>query len=141
MSLTVADALVIIEGAQNFGLQEGMKPLSVVVLDAGGHPLAFQRAQGASAGRFEIARGKAYAAVMLGMGGHAIHARAEAQPYFISGLIGAFGGQMVPVPGGVLVRDGAGALIGAVGVTGCTSDNDARAAVAGIEAAGLRAEA
>ena len=69
MSLTVADALVIIEGAQNFGLQEGMKPLSVVVLDAGGHPLAFQRAQGASAGRFEIARGKAYAAVMLGMGG------------------------------------------------------------------------
>ena len=102
--------------------------------------MAFEREDGASPGRFEIARGKAYGAVMLGMGGKAQMARAEGQAYFMAALNGAFGGKVVPVPGGVLVRDAGGAVIGAVGVTGDTSDNDAAAAVAGIEAAGYSAE-
>ncbi len=118
------------------GAELGLKPLSVVVLDAGGHPIAFERQDGASPGRFEIARGKAYGAVMTGMPGSALKARAEEQAYFVAALNGAFGGKVVPVPGGILVSDGE-RVIGAVGVTGDTSDNDAAAGLAGIEAAGL----
>ena len=77
---------------------------------------------------------------MLGMAGTAQMQRAEAQAYFISAANGAFGGQMIPVPGGVLVRDAKGNVLAAVGVTGDTSDNDAAAAKAGIEAVGLTAE-
>ena len=138
--LTHAACRKIIEATLEAGHGLGLKPLSVVVLDAGGHPLAFEREDGAAPGRFEIARGKAYGAVMLGMGGRAQMARAEGQAYFMAAMNGAFQGRVVPVPGGVLVRDGAGQVIGAVGVTGDTSDNDAAAAVAGIEAAGLTAE-
>ncbi|MDV7270099.1 heme-binding protein [Thioclava sp. A2] len=141
MSITLAKAFTIIEVAQAHGLAAGMKPLTVVVLDAGGHPIAFARPDGASPGRFEIARAKAYGAVMLGMGGRAQMARAEAQPYFVNALNGAFGGQFMPVPGGVLVRDASGVVIGAVGVTGDTSDNDAAAALAGIAEAGFAGEA
>jgi uncharacterized protein GlcG (DUF336 family) len=118
-----------------------LKPLSVVVLDPGGHVLAFEREDGAAPGRFEIARGKAYGAVMLGIGGRAQMARAEAQAYFMAAVNGAYGGKVVPVPGGVLVRDGTGAVVGAVGVTGDTSDNDAAVAEAGIRAAGFQPEA
>ncbi|RVT84042.1 heme-binding protein [Rhodobacteraceae bacterium CCMM004] len=123
------------------GRRQTLKPLSVIVLDAGGHPLAFEREDGASPGRFAIAEGKAYGAVMLGMGGRAQMQRAEAQAYFMAAVNGTFGGRVVPVPGGVLVRGGDGAVIGAVGVTGDTSDNDAAAAEAGIAAAGLAHEA
>lgn len=117
-----------------------MKPLSVIVLDAGGNIQAFEREDGASPGRFQIAHGKAYGAVMLGMAGTAQMQRAEAQAYFINAANGALSGQMIPVPGGVLVRDAKGNIIGAVGVTGDTSDNDAAAATAGIDAVGLTAE-
>lgn len=130
-------ARTIVTAAREKGRALGLKPLSVAVLDAGGHLLAFEREDGASPGRFEIARGKAYGAVMLGMPGSAQMARAEEQAYFIAAANGAFGGKMVPVPGGVLVKDASGVVIGAVGVTGDTSDNDALAAMAGIEAAGL----
>ena len=102
--------------------------------------MAFEREDGASPGRFGIAQGKAYGAVMLGMAGKAQMARAEQQAYFMAAVNGVYGGQVVPVPGGVLVRDKKGAVIGAVGVTGDTSDNDAAATEAGIEAAGLTAE-
>jgi uncharacterized protein GlcG (DUF336 family) len=139
--ITLAEARLMIATARARGEAMGWKPLSVVVLDAGGHPLAFERADGASPGRFEIARGKAHGAVMLHMGGTAQRERAEAQAYFMAAANGAFGGKLVPVPGGVLVRDAAGRVLGAVGVTGDTSDNDAAAAVVGIEAAGYRAEA
>ena len=111
-------------------------PLSVVVLDAGGHVKAFEREDGASPGRFGIAQGKAYGAVMLGIAGTAQMARAEKQAYFMAAMNGVYGGQVVPVPGGVLLRDKKGAVVGAVGVTGDTSDNDVIAALAGIEAAG-----
>jgi uncharacterized protein GlcG (DUF336 family) len=119
------------------GREMGLKPLSVVVLDAGGHLKAFEREDGAAAGRFQIAHGKAYGAIMLGMPGSAQMARAEQQAYFMAAVNGVFGGQVIPVPGGVLVHDKRGNLVGAVGVTGDTSDNDATAALAGIEAANL----
>lgn len=141
MAITLDQARTIISMARDKGRELGLKPLSLAVLDAGGHLLAFEREDGASPGRFAIAHGKAYGAVMLGMPGSAQMARAEAQPYFMAAVNGVYGGQVIPVPGGVLVRDGAGAVVGAVGVTGDTSDNDAAAALAGIEAAGLTGEA
>lgn len=137
--ITLKSAQIIIQAALAKGREMGLNPLSVVVLDAGGHLKAFEREDGASPGRFAIAQGKAYGAVMLGMGGQAQMARAEAQAYFMAAINGAFGGQVVPVPGGVLVRDADGKVIGAVGVTGDSSDNDETAAVAGITAAGLDA--
>jgi uncharacterized protein GlcG (DUF336 family) len=135
--ITLDQAKTMVAVARDTGRELGLKPLSVAVLDAGGHLLAFEREDGASPGRFEIARGKAYGAVMLGMPGSAQMARAEDQAYFMAAMNGAFDGKVVPVPGGVLVKDASGAVIGAVGVTGDTSDNDAKAAVAGIIAAGL----
>ena len=122
------------------GREMELRPLAVVVLDAGGHVKAFEREDGASAGRFAIAHGKAYGSVMLGMAGTAQMARADQQAYFMTAMNGLFGGQVVPVPGGVLVRDKRGATIGAVGVTGDSSENDAEAALAGIEAVGLAGE-
>ena len=139
--LSLSKARAIIRATLKKGEEMGLKPLSVVVLDAGGALKAFERMDGASPGRFEIARGKAFGVVMTGMPGSALHKRAEEQHYFVTALNGAFGGAVVPVPGGVLVRDAKGRIVGAVGVTGDTSDNDAAAAVAGIEAAGFTAEA
>lgn len=138
--ITLEQAQTMIAVARDKGREMGLKPLSVAVLDAGGHLLAFAREDGASPGRFEIAQGKAYGAVMLGMPGSAQMARAEDQAYFMAAVNGAFGGKVIPVPGGVLVMQG-DAVVGAVGVTGDTSDNDAAVAVAGIEAAGFAAKA
>lgn len=140
MAIGLRKARVIIRKTLEAAKEMGLKPLSVVVLDAGGNVQAFERQDGASPGRFQIAHGKAYGAVMLGMAGTAQMARAEAQAYFISAATAALGGQMVPVPGGILVRDGKGRVVACVGVTGDTSDNDAAAGRAGIEAAGFVAE-
>ena len=139
-TISVRRARTIIRKAMDHGNEEGLKPLSVVVLDAGGHVIAFERADGAAPGRFAIAHAKAYGSVMLGMAGTAQMARAEAQAYFMSAVNGVYGGQVIPVPGGVLVKDAKGATLGAVGVTGDTSDADAAAAKAAIEAIGLVAE-
>lgn len=122
------------------GAELELKPLSVIVLDAGGNMKSFERQDGASPGRFEIAMGKAYGAVMLGMGGTAQMARAEAQAYFMAAVNGAYGGRTIPVPGGVLIRNAKGDILGAVGVTGDSSDNDLIAALAGIEAVSLIGE-
>lgn len=140
MTISLRKARTIIRKAIEKGQEIGTKPLSVVVLDAGGHVQAFEREDGASPGRFVVAHGKAYGSVMLGMAGTAQMARAEQQPYFMGAVNGLFGGQLIPVPGGVLIRDKKGVVVGAVGVTGDTSDNDAVAALAGIEAAGLSGE-
>ncbi len=140
MTITIRQARAIIKGALARGAEGAMKPLSVVVLDGGGHVLAFERSDGASPGRFDVARGKAYGCLMLGLGGDAIQKRAETQPTFTDAMNGLFDGRFVPVRGGVLVRNAKGAVLGAVGVSGDTSDNDALAAVAGIEAAKLLAE-
>ncbi|MCP1166973.1 GlcG/HbpS family heme-binding protein [Limimaricola litoreus] len=139
--LTIDAARTIIRETLAKGHEMGLKPLSVIVLDAGGHPLAFEREDGAAPGRYVIAEGKAYGAVMLGMPGSAQMARAEAQHYFMTAANGAFGGKVVPVPGGVILRGDEGEILGGVGVTGDTSDNDAEAALAGIAAAGLKGEA
>lgn len=141
MTLTLDQARTLIAATRAKGRVMALKPLSVVVLDAGGHVLAFEREDGAAPGRFGIAHGKAYGAVMLGMAGRAQMARAESQGYFMAAVNGVYGGQVVPVPGGVLLRDGTGRVVGAVGVTGDTSDNDAEAALAGAAAAGLTGEA
>ncbi len=135
--ITAEQATQIIDAARSEGQAMGLNPLSVAVLDSGGHLIAFLREDGASPGRFEIARGKAYGAVMMGMPGSAQMARAEEQVYFMAAVNGAFGGKTIPVPGGILVKDTQGNIIGAVGVTGDSSDNDAKVGLAGIAAAGL----
>jgi len=139
--LTLRRARQIIKGTLAKGREMELKPLSVVVLDTGGHVKAFEREDGAAPGRFAIAHGKAYGAIMLGMAGKAQMARAEQQAYFMDAVNGLFGGQVVPVPGGILVRDGKGYLMGAIGVTGDTSDNDAEAGLAGLDVARLTGEA
>jgi uncharacterized protein GlcG (DUF336 family) len=139
VSLTLDQARGIIAAARTHGQEQGLKPLTVVVLDAGGHVLAVEREDGSSTKRFEVAYGKAHGAVSLGMGSRALMTRAEQQPYFVAAVTHAVGA-LVPVPGGVLVHDASGDLLGAVGVSGDTSDNDEAAAVAGIEAAGLTAQ-
>lgn len=138
--INISRARKIIREVLKVGREKELKPLSVIVLDAGGNVRAFEREDGAAPGRFGIAHGKAYGSVMLGIGGTAQLARAEAQPFFMAAVNGVYGGHVVPVPGGVLVRDKKGEVIGAVGVTGDTSENDAAAAKAAIEATGLTAE-
>jgi len=138
--VTLRKARTIIRKTLDKGRELGLKPLSVVVLDTGGHPLAFEREDGAAPGRFGVAQGKAYGAVMLGIAGTAQMARAEQQAYFMAAVNGVYGGKVVPVPGGILLRDKKGAIVGAVGVTGDSSENDVVAGLAGIEAAGLLGE-
>src|SRR5210317_515363 len=104
-TISLRRARTIIRKTLEAGKEANLKPLSVIVLDAGGNVQAFEREDGASPGRFQIAHGKAYGSVMLGMAGTAQMARAEAQAYFMGAVNGLFGGQLVPVPGGVLVRD------------------------------------
>ena len=140
MSITLDQARVMIAETLKKGQEMGFKPLSVVVLDAGGHVKAFEREDGASPGRFGIAQGKAYGAVMLGMAGTAQLARAEEQAFFMAAVNGVYGGKVVPVPGGILLRDETGRVVGALGITGDASDNDVIAGQAGVEAAGLVAE-
>lgn len=139
-ALDLDTARAIIAAARAAGAEHGYKPLTVVVLDAGAHVVAVEREDGASNGRFDIAFGKANGALALGMGSRAIMARAEQQAYFVAAAGAAVGGKLVPVPGGVLVRDKNGALVGAVGVSGDSSDNDETAALAGIEQVGLVGE-
>lgn len=140
MTISLRKARTIIRKTFEKARELELKPLSVVVLDAGGHVQAFEREDGAAPGRFEIAFGKAYGSVMLGIPGSAQMARAESQAYFMTCVNGAYGGKVIPVPGGILLRDKKGAVIGAVGVTGDTSDNDVIAGLAGIDVAGLSAE-
>lgn len=140
MPLTHDAARAIIVATLAKGAEMTLKPLTVAVLDAGGALIALDRQDGASPLRPEVAQGKARGAVMLGMGSRAIFQRAEQQPFFVQSMNALCGGSLVPVPGGVLIREN-GAILGAVGVTGDTSDNDETAAVAGIEAAGFAADA
>lgn len=141
MTISLNKARTIIRKTFAKGRELELKSLSVIVLDAGGHVQAFEREDGASPGRFAVAHGKAYGAVMLGIPSSAQMARAEAQAYFINAVNGALDGKLVPVPGGILLRDKKGVVIGAVGITGDTSENDVLAGIAGIEAAGVVAEA
>ncbi|WP_372603093.1 heme-binding protein [Actibacterium sp.] len=140
-SISLRKARTIIRKTLETGHQMELKPLAVVVVDDGGHVIAFEREDGTPPGRFAVANGKASGAVMMGMTGSAMMARAEAQGYFITALNGAFDGKLVPVPGGILVRDKKGKVVGGVGVSGDTSDNDAKAGLAGIAAVNLVGDA
>jgi uncharacterized protein GlcG (DUF336 family) len=140
ISMNLDIARVIIAAVRASRLAQGHKPLTVTVLDAGGHVVAVEREDGSSMSRFEISFGKAYGALALGIGSRSLMNRAEQQPYFVAAATAAIGGRLIPVPGGVLVHNADGLLLGAVGVSGDTSDNDEAAAVAGIESAGLVAE-
>jgi uncharacterized protein GlcG (DUF336 family) len=137
MSLDLETARSMIAATRAAGRELGLQPLTVVVLDPGGHVIAAEREDGASMGRFQIAFGKAHGALALGLGSRALLARAEQQPYFIAAAGAALGGSLVPVPGGVLIRDQESHLLGGIGVSGDSSDNDERAALAGIEAVHL----
>jgi uncharacterized protein GlcG (DUF336 family) len=139
-SITLASARYLISTLLTRARELELKPLSVCVLDAGGHLKAFEREDGASNLRFQIAHGKAFGAIGMGIGSRALMRRASEQSYFVLAANGAFGGQLIPVPGGVLVKNEAGEIIGAVGVTGDTSDNDEAVAVAAIKAAGYVAD-
>jgi len=139
MAISLSQSRKLIEAALAKGRALDLKPLSVVVLDPRAAMVAMMSEDGVSQMRARIAHGKANAAIALGMGTRALMNRAEQQAYFIQAVNGVAGGDMVPVPGGVLIQDQEGTLLGAVGISGDTSDNDEAAAIAGIEAAGLNA--
>ena len=115
-----------------------LKPITVAVVDAGGHLKALARQDRTSPLRAEIAQGKAKGAVLMGLGSRALFERAKAQPYFIQAMNALSKGTLVPVPGGVLICSGEDVL-GAVGITGDSSDNDEQCAVIGIEGEGFTA--
>jgi uncharacterized protein GlcG (DUF336 family) len=138
--ITLEQARTIIAAALAKGEAEKMLPLSVAVLDAGGHTTAFERQDGASAMRFKIAHGKAYGAIAMGLGTRALYERAQKQAYFLDAMNALAGGALVPVPGGVLAKNANGRVVAAIGISGDTSDNDEACAKAGIEAAGMAAE-
>jgi len=136
-TLNLAAANRIIEAALAHGATLGLKPLSVAVLDAGGHLIAFARQDRSSNLRPEIAIGKASGALDLGVSSRKIADMAAERPGFIGAAVGIAHAGLIPAAGGVLVHDAAGAVIGAVGVTGDTSDNDEACALHGIAASGL----
>jgi uncharacterized protein GlcG (DUF336 family) len=138
--LTLAAAQTIVAGTLQEGRAKGLNPLAVVVLDERGALKAGAAEDGTSLKRTEIAHGKAYGALSLGIGSRSIGKRAKEQAYFVAAVSHVAGGAMIPVAGGVLLRDAAGKVIGAVGVSGDTSDNDENAALAGIAATGLKAD-
>jgi uncharacterized protein GlcG (DUF336 family) len=138
--LTLDAARMIADTALAHGRSRGMAPLAVVVLDARGAPKAYLAEDGTSLLRFDIAFGKAWGTLGMGFGGRELARRAARAPAFMTALQTMSEGRMVPAAGGVLIRDAAGAIIGAVGISGDSSDNDELCAVAGIEKAGLAAD-
>ncbi len=138
--LSLAKANKIIRDALKKGRDSDMQPLTVAVLDAGGHLVSMQREDGSSVLRPQIAQGKAFGCIAVGKGSRWLDAQAQTRPHFLEGLSNVSGGNIVPVPGGVLIRSKSGEILGAVGITGDTSENDEIAAVAGIEAALLIAD-
>jgi uncharacterized protein GlcG (DUF336 family) len=138
--VTLAQASTIVDVALKTGRDTKCAPLTVAVLDAGGHLVAFKREDKSGILRFDIAFGKAWGALGMGFGSRTLFERAANTPQFFTMLATASGGRIVTNPGGVLIRDAGGDIIGAVGISGDTSDKDEACAVAGIEAAGLKAD-
>ena len=135
--LTLAQASTIVDAALKRGRELGLAPLTVVVLDAGGHAVALKREDKSGIMRVEIATGKAWGALGMGFGSRELFDRSTKQPMFITALAAVSQGRMVPVPGGVIIRGADGDIVGAVGISGDVSDKDEICAVSGIEAAGL----
>lgn len=138
--LVLKTAQAIVDHAFAYGRSKNLMKLAVAVLDSRGALKCFGAEEGTSVKRAEIAIGKASAAMAMGLGTRTINKMAKDRPYFINSVTAAVGGSFVPVPGGVLIKDAAGVLLGAVGISGDVSDNDEAAAIAGIEAVGLKAD-
>jgi uncharacterized protein GlcG (DUF336 family) len=138
MPLTLAAAQTIVSAALAHARDKGMKPLAVIVFDARGALKAAGVEDNNALKRAEIATGKALGALGMGVNSRALSQIATDRPHFVAALSHVFGGNMVPVAGGVLVKEG-DEVIGTVGVSGDTSENDEAAALAGIAAAGLTA--
>jgi uncharacterized protein GlcG (DUF336 family) len=137
-SLAIAQELI--AASLQFARGHDYPPMTVAVLDATGRLTAFAREDGSSLLREDIARAKALGALNMGVGSRALAGKAAQHPAFIAAVTSLAGGNLVPVPGGVLIRDDAGALLGAVGVSGHHPDDDEACATAGIAAAGLVAD-
>ncbi|HLN08776.1 MAG TPA: heme-binding protein [Xanthobacteraceae bacterium] len=137
-SLTLAQASTIVDAALAKGRATSCAPLTVAVLDSGGHLVAFKREDRSGILRPDIAHGKAWCALGMGFGSRELAERATKAPMFITALAAVSQGRMVP--GGVLIRNADGDILGAVGISGDTSDKDETCAVAGIKAAGLTAQ-
>ena len=136
--LSLAQANALIEATLAKGAELGLKPLTVTVHDPGGHLIACQRQDGASNMRVKLAGGKACGALALGVSSRTIGEMAVERPHFIASVDTMSEGGMVPAAGGVIVCDGGGTVLGAIGVTGDTSDNDEACALAAIESQGLK---
>lgn len=141
MSVTLAQASTIIDTALKKARELKQMSQTVVVLDAGGHVVAAKREDGSGILRFEICIGKAYGALGMGWGSRTMMERAAQNPNFLTSIVAASGGRLVPNPGGILIRNAHNQIIGAVGISGDTGDNDEIIGIAGIEAAGLKADA
>lgn len=139
-ALTLDTARKILDAALAKATQLKTKPMAIVVLDARGAIKAAISQDGTSLMRHDVAHGKAYGAVALGMGSRAIFKRANEQPYFVDAVNTMARGALIPVPGGVLIKDTGGDVVGAIGISGDTSDNDEACCMAGIEAAGLKGD-
>lgn len=136
--LTLEVALRVIDGALGRATELGCAPLTVIVLDAGGHDIALKRQDGSGILRVDIARGKAWGALGMGFSSREISQRAQKAPAFYGALASVSQGRLVPVPGGVLFYDEAQKIVGAVGISGDTSDRDEDCALCGVRAAGLQ---
>jgi uncharacterized protein GlcG (DUF336 family) len=139
-SITLKQASTIVDEALKKGRETKCAPLTVAVLDAGGHLVVCKREDGSGILRFDVAFGKAWGGLGMGFGSREFVERAQKVPHFIAAISVASGGRLVPVPGGVLIKTAAGEVVGAVGISGDTSDKDEVCAVAGIEAAGFKAQ-
>src|SRR5262245_43158939 len=139
-SLTLAQASIMVDVAIKTARDKKFAPLSVAVLDPGGHLVAFKREDKSGILRFDIAFGKAWGALGMGFGSRTLAERAANTPQFFTMLAAVSQGRMVCNPAGVLIRDADGDIIGAVGISGDTADNDEICGIAGIEAAGLKAD-
>jgi uncharacterized protein GlcG (DUF336 family) len=139
-SLTLDQASTIVDVALKKGRETNCAPLTVAVLDAGGHLVAFKREDRSGILRFDIAFGKAWGALGMGFSSRTLGERADRHPGFFQMVATASQGRFIAAPGGVLIRDGGGDIVGAVGISGDSSDKDEVCAVAGIAAAGLMAD-
>jgi uncharacterized protein GlcG (DUF336 family) len=138
--LTLAQANTIVEKALERAREQSFAPLSVVVLDDSGELKAMQREDGASMFRFDVALGKAWASVAMGASSRALAQRAQDNPNFFITLAATAEGKFLPQPGGVLIRNAAGDILGAAGASGASGDQDEAAVAYGIEQAGLVAD-
>jgi uncharacterized protein GlcG (DUF336 family) len=139
-NINLSQAAAIVDAALEAARKKSLEPLTVVVLDGGGHVVCVKREDNSGILRFEIAFAKAWGSLGFGFGSRGLAARAAKAPMFITAVSSVAEGRMVPVPGGVLIRNAEGRVMGAIGISGDTGENDEACALAGIEAAGLSAD-